>query len=174
MYSHVCFQAFFEITFPTKMATEKWKSVKPTQRSQCQSPSCFSDRYPSSSGSQFHRSICVHSQIELLDPEVHQIMSSIILDSRNRVRSLVAPCWSLQWDRCGAKRGATLACPPRGPPSQRCHLLSPKFSYFPLLYMGQINLWFDKKNLVVLCPPRTGLPLPIEPTFVDIAPILWG
>ena len=61
----------------------------PTQRSQCQSPSCFSDRYPSSSGSQFHRSICVHSQRELLDPEV---MSSIILDSRNRVRSLVAPC----------------------------------------------------------------------------------
>ena len=45
-----------------------------TQLTRCQSPSCFSDKFPSSSLSRSRRSISAHSQKEQFGPEIHQII----------------------------------------------------------------------------------------------------
>ena len=134
-------------------------SIWPTQLSQCQSPSCSSHTCPSLPGSEVHHSICAHSQRVQLVPKVgndrsgYQKLKHLHLDEIDNEAS-VSP-----------NKGRPFLAHPDAHPAIR--------TFCFLLNLDTLHCHvFLLENLVMKCPPRSGLPLPIKPSFVYITPIL--
>ena len=105
----------------------------PTPLSQCQSPSCFSHTCPSSSWSQFHRSICGHSQTEQIDPKVQQKIIWTFSKKAKQRWSFIPPWGNQQLCKCAARQEASPVYQPLRLSSQRHPSLFPKPWYSSIL-----------------------------------------